>query len=130
MANLEADEEQTKDSALRRMPKTPVQRLVRPFVRYLQVESASGIVLLICTAAPLVIANSHWADASEEFWHIHLRIAIGSWELDESLTHWVNDGLMAIFFFVVGLEIKREIVDGELREPTNAAPASMASPSC
>ena len=109
------------------MPKTPVQRLVRPFVRYLQVESASGIVLLICTAAALVIANSNWADAYAEFWHIHLRIAIGSWELDESLAHWVNDGLMAIFFFVVGLEIKREIVDGELREPKKAALPIMAA---
>jgi NhaA family Na+:H+ antiporter len=103
------------------LPKTPVQRLVRPFVRFLQIESASGMVLLACTAAALLLANSPWAEAYDNFWHTHLTIAIGGWSLDESLAHWVNDALMTIFFFVVGLEIKRELVDGELREPKKAA---------
>jgi NhaA family Na+:H+ antiporter len=103
------------------LPKTPVQRLVRPFVRFLHIESASGMVLLACTAVALFLANSPWAAAYDEFWHTHLRISIGGWSLDESLAHWVNDAFMTIFFFVVGLEIKRELVDGELREPKKAA---------
>ncbi|MEX2141641.1 MAG: Na+/H+ antiporter NhaA [Pirellulales bacterium] len=114
-------------SALERLPKTPVQRLVRPFVRFLHIESASGMVLLVCTAVALFLANSPWAAAYDEFWHIHLSIVVGSWELNESLAHWVNDALMTIFFFVVGLEIKRELVDGELREPKKAALPIMAA---
>jgi NhaA family Na+:H+ antiporter len=109
------------------LPQTPVQRLVRPFVRFLEVEAASGMVLLACTAAALFLANSPWAEAYDEFWHTHLSIAVGSWKLDESLAHWVNDALMTIFFFVVGLEIKRELVDGELREPKKAALPIMAA---
>jgi NhaA family Na+:H+ antiporter len=114
-------------AARHRLPKTPVQRLVRPFVRFLHIESASGLVLLACTAVALLLANSRWAEAYDEFWHTHLAIAIGTWELDESLAHWVNDALMTIFFFVVGLEIKRELVDGELREPKKAALPIMAA---
>jgi NhaA family Na+:H+ antiporter len=56
-----------------------------------------------------------------------LRVGIGRWEIDESLVHWINDGLMTIFFFVVGLEIKREIVDGELNDPRKAALPLMAA---
>jgi NhaA family Na+:H+ antiporter len=110
-----------------RLPKRPVDRLVRPFVRFLQVESASGLVLLACTAVALVLANSPWAETYDAFWHTHLSIAIGDWTLNESLAHWVNDALMTIFFFVVGLEIKRELVDGELREPKKAALPVMAA---
>ena len=110
-----------------RMPKAPVERWVRPFVRFLEIESASGVVLLLCTAAALVLANSPWAGAFAAFWKTHLRVGVGPWELDESLLHWVNDGLMTIFFFVVGLEIKREIVAGELRDPKKAALPVMAA---
>jgi NhaA family Na+:H+ antiporter len=128
MMNPEGDASREADvSTLQRLPKTPVQRLVRPFVRFLQVESASGIVLLVCTAVALGVANSRWAEAFDAFWHVRLRISVGSWELNESLAHWVNDGLMTIFFFVVGLEIKRELVDGELREPKKAALPIMAA---
>jgi NhaA family Na+:H+ antiporter len=112
---------------LDRLPPRPVERLVRPFVRFLEIESASGIVLLACTALALFVANSRWAAAYDDFWHMQLSIAIGSWQLDESLAHWVNDALMTVFFFVVGLEIKRELVDGELREPKKAALPIMAA---
>lgn len=82
---------------------------------------------MICTAAALGLANSPWAEAFRGFWQTHLRIGIGPWGLDESLLHWVNDALMTIFFFVVGLEIKREIVAGELRDPKKAALPVMAA---
>lgn len=110
-----------------RLPVPPIRRWVRPFVRFLHIESASGIVLLVCTAIALGLANSPWAEAVAEFWKTHLRISIGPWALDESLLHWVNDALMTIFFFVVGLEIKREIVTGELRDPRKAALPIMAA---
>ncbi len=103
------------------LPQRPVQRLMEPLARFLEIESASGIVLIACTVAALAIANSPWAHAWESFWHTEAVIAVGSWELRASLAHWVNDGLMTIFFFLVGLEIKRELVDGELRSVKKAA---------
>ncbi len=116
-----------RSSSPHRLPEVPVNRLMRPFVRFLHVESASGIVLLICTVVALAIANSPWGNAYADFWKTHFRIGLGPWELDESLLHWVNDGLMTIFFFVVGLEIKRELVAGELRDPKRAALPLMAA---
>lgn len=103
------------------LPATPVRRLMEPFARFLEIESASGILLVICTAVALAIANSPLASAWESFWHTKAALTVGSWELKASLAHWVNDGLMTIFFFVVGLEIKRELVDGELRSIKLAA---------
>jgi NhaA family Na+:H+ antiporter len=127
MKTEESASPSTQGSMLERLPRRPVDRLVRPFVRFLQIESASGMVLLACTAVALFLANSPWAEAYDAFWHTHLSITVGNWTLDESLTHWVNDALMTIFFFVVGLEIKRELVDGELREPKKAALPIMAA---
>ncbi|HTN77997.1 MAG TPA: Na+/H+ antiporter NhaA [Pirellulaceae bacterium] len=109
------------------LPDAPVRRWARPLVRFLHIESASGFVLLACAAAAIALANSPWAEAYHAFWHTHLAISLGSWSLDYSLEHWVNDGLMTIFFFVVGLEIKRELVAGELREFRKAALPVMAA---
>jgi NhaA family Na+:H+ antiporter len=93
-----------------------IRHWTRPFVHFLKTESASGIVLLACTAVALVLANSPWSAAYAQFWHT----PVGVFALREPLEFWVNDGLMTIFFFVVGLEIKRELVTGELREPRKA----------
>lgn len=114
-------------AAPNRLPEPPVGRWMRPFVQFLKIESASGVVLLICTVVALVLANSPWGGAVADFWKIHLRVGLGRWELDESLLHWVNDGLMTIFFFMVGLEIKRELVAGELRDRKKAALPVMAA---
>jgi Na+:H+ antiporter, NhaA family len=103
------------------LPTPPIQRLARPLVRFLQVEAASGGVLLACTILALVLANSPWAGAVADFWHTEAGVVLGGFELKETLGHWINDGLMTIFFFLVGLEIKRELVAGELREPRKAA---------
>lgn len=103
------------------LPATPVRRLLQPLARFLEIESASGLVLLVCTVVALVIANSPWAHAWETFWHTEARLGVGDWELRASLAHWVNDGLMTVFFFLVGLEIKRELVEGELRSLRKAA---------
>jgi NhaA family Na+:H+ antiporter len=94
----------------------PVDRLLRPLMRFLHIESASGFVLLACAVAALVLANSPWASAFAELWQIPVRIGFGGFELHKPLLLWINDGLMTLFFFVVGLEIKREFVAGELSE--------------
>ena len=96
-------------------------RLAAPLARFLEIESASGFLLLACTAAALAIANSRWAHAWHSFWHTEASLTIGEWTMSGSLAHWVNDGLMTVFFFVVGLEIKRELIDGELRSARKAA---------
>ena len=104
-------------SRLTDLPDRPIQRLKRPFAAFIHVESASGVFLLICAAIALIAANSPYADAYQHFWHQELRVAIGDFELPYPISHWINDGLMVIFFFVIGLEIKRELVVGELSHP-------------
>lgn len=100
----------------------PLARLVaRPVREFLRVEAAGSLLLLLAAAIALVWANSPWADSYDALWHAHLTLDVGPLHLDESLQHWVNDALMVIFFFVVGLEIKYELVNGDLRDPRTAA---------
>jgi Na+:H+ antiporter, NhaA family len=99
----------------------PIDAVIRPFQRFIDAEEAGGIVLIVCTAIALVWANSAWAGSYHALWETHLRIGLGPWALDYPLHHWVNDALMVIFFFYVGLEIKREILIGELSSVRNAA---------
>jgi NhaA family Na+:H+ antiporter len=99
---------------------TPVGRLVEPLVRFLHVESSGGIVLLACTVVALVLANSPLQAAYESLRQTVIGVSVGKYPLTEPLVLWVNDGLMALFFLVVGLEIKREIVSGELSDPRKA----------
>jgi NhaA family Na+:H+ antiporter len=103
------------------LPKGPIARITRPLRRFLEIESASGVVLVICTIAAMAVANSPWAQDYHDFWETHLRVGVGRFALDLSLHHWVNDTLMTLFFFVVGLEIKRELVAGELSTARKAA---------
>jgi NhaA family Na+:H+ antiporter len=95
-------------------PDTLANRLARPIQRFLGIEAASSILLLAATLVALAVANSPWREGWEHFWHQRLAFELGGFELALSLVHWVNDALMAIFFFVVGLEIKREMTIGEL----------------
>ena len=99
---------------------TPVGRLVAPLVRFFQIESSGGLVLLAFTLAALLLANMPFAADFEKLWQAPLSIGIGTFMLQKPLLFWVNDGLMTLFFFVVGLEIKREIVAGELADPRKA----------
>ncbi|WP_051462826.1 Na+/H+ antiporter NhaA [Haloglycomyces albus] len=91
-----------------------------PARKFLRIESAGGVVLLIATAIALIWANSPWGGTYTELWETDLGFTLGGFTLEETLAHWVNDGLMALFFFVVGMEIKSEIVSGELRSPAKA----------
>lgn len=104
--------------------KIPVPRVAQwlvPVKRFMHIEATSGVVLMLCTLIALIIANSSWSHAFEKFWHTHVAFEFGRLKIDGHLGHLiVNDILMTIFFFVVGLEVKREAVAGELRDPRKA----------
>lgn len=100
----------------------------RPLERFLQIQAASGLLLMLAAAAALAWANSPWADSYAHFWHTPVGIRVGEFSFERSLEWVVNDGLMVIFFFVVGLEIRREVAHGELSEWRRAAlPAAAAA---
>ncbi len=101
--------------------------LFRVFQRFFKLEAAGGIVLMACAVVALVWANSPWAAGYSAFWNTKLTIGIKPFQLSESLLHWINDGLMTLFFFVVGLEIKRELLCGELASAKRAALPVMAA---
>ena len=102
-------------------PTPKIAPIARPFAKFAQVEAAGGIVLIIATVAALIWANSPWSQSYFDFWKTYLTVSVGGFEISHSLGHWVNDGLMALFFFVVGLEIKRELIVGELSSFKRAA---------
>jgi len=100
----------------------PFARAVaRPIREFLRIEAAGSVLLLLAAAAALVWANSPWSESYDALWHTEVTLDAGVLHLSESLQHWVNDALMVIFFFVVGLEIKYELVHGDLRDPRTAA---------
>ena len=107
-------------------------RVGRPFRRFLEVEMAGGVVLLIATAVALVWANSPWDESYFDLLHTNIELHVGSYHLGGEdhpfdLERLVNDALMVIFFFVVGLEIKRELVTGQLKDPKAAALPAIAA---
>jgi Na+:H+ antiporter, NhaA family len=105
----------------------PVRRLLTPLRDFLHTEAAGGIVLVVAAVVALLWANSPWQGGYERLWTTELEISLGDHHLGLELREWVNDGLMAIFFLVVGLEIKRELVQGELRDPRLAALPAVAA---
>lgn len=99
----------------------PIDKVTRPIQKFIQQEKAGGIILGISVITALFLANSPWAEPYFEFLGQKLGFQFnGTTYFDLSILHWINDGLMAIFFFVVGLELKREIVGGELSNPRKA----------
>jgi Na+:H+ antiporter, NhaA family len=102
------------------VPSKPVRRILTPIAEFLRDEAAGGVLLLLAAIAALVWVNAPFGDSYQELWEHSLTIGIGDFSISEDLRHWVNDGLMVIFFFVVGLEIKRELVRGELNDPKTA----------
>jgi NhaA family Na+:H+ antiporter len=95
-------------------------RIVTPFEEFIHNEAASGLLVMACAAIALIIANSPLHTLYEDMLHAPIGITIGGWSISKSIHHWINDALMAMFFFVVGLEIKREILVGELSEARQA----------
>ena len=104
-----------------------VRRVLSPLLDFVRDEAAGGVALIVATIAALLWANLGGISGYESFWHSDLRVGAGSLGHEEDLRHWVNDGLMALFFFVVGLEIKRELVTGELRDRKAAALPALAA---
>lgn len=98
----------------------PIDRILSPFQEFFQQEASSGILLIIATIIALVWANSPWAESYATLWHTNVTVSFGNFGISKDLLHWINDGLMAVFFFVVGLEIKREVLVGELASPRKA----------
>lgn len=96
-------------------------RLLTPIDRFLHDETAGGLLLMGCAITALIIANSPLASAYHHILETNMGVSIGSWRLEHSVHHWINEGLMTLFFFVVGLEIKREVLTGELSTPQQAA---------
>ncbi|NJE35292.1 Na+/H+ antiporter NhaA [Megasphaera sp. SW808] len=95
------------------------RQMIMPFQRFFKQEASSGIVLLTFAVMAMGLANSPWAAAYEEILHWKLSVGMGDFQLSMSLLHWINDGLMAVFFFVIGMEIKREFLFGELKSPSS-----------
>ena len=104
-----------------------VRRLLSPFEEFARSESAGGITLIGAALLAFVWANSPLAPGYFALREIELGIGLGGWSLEKPLLLWVNDGLMALFFFLVGLEIKREVSVGELANPRDAALAVVAA---
>jgi Na+:H+ antiporter, NhaA family len=113
---------------------TPPLRLPPALREYLRNEAAGGAVLVVAAVVALVWANSPWRAGYAALWETPLAVQLGRFGIEADLRHWVDDGLMTLFFLVVGLEIKRELVGGELRTwrraalPVVAAAGGMAVP--
>jgi len=95
--------------------------LVTPFQKFVRIESFSGMLLFGATILALILANSPWAEDFHELWQFELGVSTSGFELIKPLILWINDGLMAIFFFLIGLEIKRELLIGELNSVKKAS---------
>ena len=114
--------------------RAPIEILLTPFNRFFETSASGGLMLLACTAIAMVWANSAWGESYEALRELHLHVGYADKMLSLSLMHWVNDGVMAVFFFVVGLEIKRELLVGELSTarkallPIIAAAGGMLAP--
>jgi len=109
------------ERTMTRTPLRPIERLLTPLQRFLAQEASGGVVLIFATLAAIVWANWGPEGSYHHFFENPFSISLGDWSISKSLHHWINDGLMAIFFFVVGLEIKRELMIGELSAFRKAA---------
>ena len=103
------------------LPHEFADRITKPFARFLKVEAAAGGLLLVATIAALIVANSAWSTRFLAFWEMQIGLQLGPLDFTRSTGHWINDGLMTFFFFVVSLEMKREFALGELRHLRTAA---------
>lgn len=99
----------------------PIDTLSKPLKRFLNLEAASGIMLILFTVIALVWANSSWSASYYHLLHVKFTVSVGDFIFSHTLQHMVNDALMCIFFFIIGLELKREFAEGELKNPKSAA---------
>ena len=113
------------------MPGTSLERklekITPPFQRFIHDQSTGSVLLIICTLAALVVANSTLSHGYESLLLTQVGLVFGDWSLAMSLHDWINEGLMSLFFFVLGLEIKRELLVGELKNPRQSVPMIAAA---
>ncbi len=102
-------------------------KIVTPFEEFIHNETTSGLLLMACAIVALIVANTALLHSYESLLHTNVSFSFGDWQLEKTLHHWINDGLMALFFLVVGLEIKREILVGELSDIRQASLPIMAA---
>ena len=95
-------------------------RLLSPLEEFIHRQTTSGILLMLCAVVALYLANSQWSEAYHHLLQTTFTIGLPDFQLSKSIHHWINDGLMAMFFFLIGLELKREILVGELADPKQA----------
>lgn len=103
------------------LPREIADRFTKPFARFVRIQAAAGVLLLLATVTALTLANSPLSEPFLRVWETSTGFHLGSLDFSRSLRHWINDGLMTFFFFVVALELKRELILGELRKPRMAA---------
>ncbi len=96
-------------------------KILTPFEEFIHRQTTSGLLLMAMAVLALILANGPLSEIYQHAVHTDISIGVGDWALKMTLHHWINDGLMALFFFVVGLELKRELLVGELAKPRNAA---------
>ncbi len=104
-----------------------LERVLIPFHEFIRDQTTGSILLILCTVIALLIANSPYAQQYENLIEMQTGFVFGEWSFKMSVHHWVNDGLMSLFFFILGLEIKREILVGELRDPQQSFPIIAAA---
>lgn len=109
------------------MQKSPIDKIIAPVSRFIHLEYTSGIVLLLSVVLAIIWANSPYHDTYHQVWDLHLSVSFDKHVFNQPLHVWINDGLMAIFFFVIGLELKREFMDGELSSMKKASLPMMAA---
>lgn len=104
-----------------------IRKILKPAIQFFKLEQASGILLIAVAALAIVWANSPWAASYFSIWESKVSFGFGEFKIEKDFLHWINDGLMAVFFFVVGLEIKRELLIGELSSVKNAVLPAVAA---
>lgn len=109
------------------MATSPIDHLLKPVSKFIHQEFTGGIILFISVFAAIIWANSPWAESYHHLWEISFSVGFGDYVLDKPLHVWINDGLMALFFFVIGLELKREFIAGELSTVRKASLPMMAA---
>ena len=97
-----------------------LDRILTPLEEFIHRQTTSGILLMLCAVLALVVANSPWNASYHRVLDLPFTIGVPGFSLSKSIHHWINDGLMALFFFVIGLELKRELLVGELANPAQA----------
>ncbi|WAC14955.1 Na+/H+ antiporter NhaA [Dyadobacter pollutisoli] len=109
------------------MPQSPIDQILKPVSKFIHQEFTGGIILFVCVIIAIIWVNSPWAESYHHLWETRLMVGFSRYVFNQPLHIWINDGLMAIFFFVIGLELKREFMAGELSSLKKASLPMMAA---